>query len=153
MVFNVTVLQILQEAKVDLFEIIKNNQQYILNCFTRMIEQCEDAKKEVDPRNVPMVQNIKNEWFQLREEYIGNMVYEYKRQLNAWKPWHIITNINKCHFTADEIMEHMLSEQRFKLPWPDYGTYYQKLLQIQSDVIKQFPIERYNKRCKQKFTK
>ena len=146
MVFNITVLQILQEAKVDLFEIIKNNHQYILNCFTQVIEQCEAAKKEVDPRNVPMVQNIKNEWFQLREEYIGNMVYEYKRQLEAWKPWHIITNINKCKFSTDEIMEHMLSEQRFKVPWPDFGTYYQRLLEIQSAVIRQFPNEVYNKK-------
>ena len=146
MVFNITVLQILQEAKVDLFEIIKNNHQYILNSFTRMIEQCEDAKKTVEPKYLDCIQNVKNQWYHLREDYIGYMVYEYKRQLNAWKPWHIITNINKCRLTTGEIMEHMLSEQRFKLPWPDYGTYYQRLLQIQSDVIKQFPIERYNKK-------
>ena len=145
MVFNITVLQILQEAKVDLFEIIKNNHQYILNCFTQVIEQCEDAKKTVEPKYLDCIQNVKNQWYHLREDYIGYMVYEYKRQLNAWKPWHIITNINKCHFTTGEIMEHMLSEQRFKLPWPDYGSYYQRLLEIQSDVIRQFPNEAYKK--------
>lgn len=145
MVFNITVLHILQEAKVDLFEIIKNNHQYILNSFDQVIEQCEDAKKTVELKCIPFVQNIKNQWFQLREEYIGQMVYEYKRQLEAWKPWHIITNINKCQFTTDEIMEHMFSEQRFKLPWPDYGLYYQRLLEIQSSVIRQFPNEVYKK--------
>lgn len=139
MVFNITVLQKLLEAKVDLFEIIKNNHQYILNCFTKVIEQSEDAKKIVEPQYLDYVQSIKNQWFQLREDYIGCMVYEYKRQLNAWKPWHIIANINKCQMTTDQIMEHMLSEQRFKIPWPDYGTYYQKLLKIQSDFIEQFP--------------
>lgn len=145
MVFNITVLQKLIEAKVDLFEIIKNNHQYILNCFTQVIEQCEEAKKTVNFIHLGYIQNIKNQWFQLREEYIGNMVYEYKRQLEAWKPWHIITNINKCKLSTDQIMEHMLSEQRFKLPWPDYGTYYQRLLEIQSAVIKQFPNEVYKK--------
>lgn len=143
MVFNSTVLEKLIEANVDLFEIIKNNHQYILNCFTKVIEQCEDAKKTVEPQYLDCIQNIKNQWFHLREDYIGYMVYEYKRQLNAWKPWHIITNINKCHFTTDQIMEHMLSEQRFKVPWPDFGTYYQRLLEIQSAVIKQFPKEAY----------
>lgn len=136
MVFNITVLQKLIEAKVDLFEIIKNNHQYILNCFTKVIEQCEEAKKTVEPQYLDYIQNIKNQWFHLREDYIEYMVYEYKRQLNAWKPWHII---NKCHFTTDEIMKHMLSEQRFKVPWHDFGTYYQRLLKIQSDVFKQFP--------------
>lgn len=143
MVFNITVLQKLIEANVDLFEIIKNNHQYILNCFTKVIEQCEDAKKTVEPQYLDCIQNIKNQWFHLREDYIGYMVYEYKRQLNAWKPWHIITNINQCKFSTDEIMEHMLSEQRFKVPFPDYGTYYQRLLEIQSAVIKQFPKEAY----------
>ena len=145
MVFNITVLQKLREAKVDLFEIIKNNHQYILNCFTQVIEQCEDAKKTVEPKYLDYIQNLKNQWFHLREDYIGYMVYEYKRQLNAWKPCHIITNINKCQFTTDEIMEHMFSKDRFKLPFPDYGIYYQRLLEIQSSVIKQFPIERYKK--------
>lgn len=139
MVFNITVLQKLIEAKVDLFEIIKNNHQYILKCFNKVIEQCEDAKKTVEPQCLNYIQNIKNQWFHLREEYIGYMVYEYQRQLNAWKPWHIIMNINKCQMTTDQIMEHMLSEQRFKVPWPDFGTYYQRLLKIQSDVFKQFP--------------
>lgn len=139
MVFNVTVLQKLLEANVDLFEIIKNNHQFILNCFTKVIEQCEDAKKTVEPICLNYIQNIKNQWYHLREEYIGYMVYEYQHQLNAWKPWHIIANINKCQMTTDQIMEHMLSEDRFKLPWPDYGTYYQRLLKIQSDVFKQFP--------------
>ena len=139
MVFNITVLQKLQDAKVDLFEIIKNNHQYILNCFRQVIEQCEDAKTIVESQSLDYIQNIKNQWLQFLEDYIGCMVYEYKRQLNAWKPWHIITNINKCQMTTDQIMEHMLSEQRFKLPWPDYGTYYQRLLKIQSDCVKQFP--------------
>lgn len=143
MVFNVTVLQKLQEAKVDLFEIIQNNHQYILNCFTQVIEQCEDAKKTVEPKYLDYIQNIKNQWVVLREEYIASMVYEYKHQLNAWKPWRIITYINNCHFSTDEIMEHMFSEERFKLPWPDYGLYYQRLLKIQSDFIKKFPNERY----------
>lgn len=139
MVFNITVLQKLLAAKVDLFEIIKNNHQFILNCFTKVLEQCEDAKKTVEPIHLPYIQNVKNQWFHLREEYIGCMVYEYQNQLNAWKPWHIIANINKCQLTTDEFMEHMLSEDRFKIPWPDYGTYYQRLLKIQSDVFKQFP--------------
>lgn len=143
MVFNITVLQKLIEAKVDLFEIIKNNHQYILNCFIQVIEQCDRATNTVEPKYLDYIQNIKNQWFQLREEYIGNMVYEYKRQLEAWKPWHIITNINKCQFSTEQIMKHMLSEQRFKLPWPDYGTYYQRLLEIQSAVIRQFPKEAY----------
>ena len=59
MVFNITVLQILQEAKVDLFEIIKNNHQYILNSFTQVIEQCEDAKKTVEPKYLDYIQNVK----------------------------------------------------------------------------------------------
>ena len=139
MVFNVTVLQKLQDAKVDLFEIIKNNHQYILNCFRQVIEQSEAAKTIVEPQYLDYIQNIKNQWLHLLEDYIGCMVYEYKRQLNAWQPWHIITNINKCNMTTDQIMEHMLSEQRFKLPWPDYGIYYQRLLKIQSDFIQQFP--------------
>lgn len=143
MVFNITVLQILQEAKVDLFEIIKNNHQYILNSFTQVIEQCEDAKNTVEPIHLPYIQNIKNQWVHLREEYIGCMVYEYQRQLNAWKPWHIIANINKCQLKTNEIMEHMLSKDRFKVPFPEYGTYYQKLLEIQSSVIRQFPSEAY----------
>lgn len=145
MVFNITVLQILQEAKVDLFEIIKNNHQYILNSFIQMIEECENAKKTVEPQYLDYIQNIKNQWVVLREEYIGQMVYEYKRQLNAWKPWHIITNINQCQFTTDEIMEHMFSKDRFKVPFPDYGIYYQRLLEIQSSVIRQFPNEAYKK--------
>jgi len=143
MVFNITVLQKLHDAKVDLFEIIKNNHQYLLNSFKRVIEECDQAKNTVEPKYLDYIQNVKNQWYQLREEYIGCMVYEYKHALEAWKPWHIIANINKCQMTTDQIMEHMLSEDRFKIPWPDYGGYYQKLLEIQSSVIKQFPKEAF----------
>lgn len=146
MVFNITVLQKLHSVNVNLFDVIKNNHQYLLNSFIRVIKECEDAKKTVEPKYLDCIQNIKNQWVVLREEYIGHMVYEYKRQLEAWKPWHIITNINKCQFTTDEILEHMFSEDRFKIPFPYYGTYYQRLLEIQSNFIKQFPIERYNKK-------
>ena len=146
MVFNSTVLHKLHAVNVNLFDIIKNNHQYILNCFIRVIEECDLATDTVEPKYLDYIQNIKNRWFQLREEYIVNMVYEYKRQLEAWKPWHIIANINKCQLTTDQIMEHMLSEQRFKVPFPECGTYYQKLLEIQSSVIRQFPSEAYNKK-------
>ena len=152
MIINITVLQKLHEAKVDLFEIIKNNHQYLLNSFTRVIKECENAKKTVEPEYLDLIQNIKNQWVVLRDEYIASMVYEYKRQLNAWNAWRIITYINNCHFNTDQVMEHMLSEQRFKLPWPDYGSYYQRLLEIQSSVIRQFP-EEVKKMGNQKFTK
>lgn len=59
MVFNITVLQKLIEAKVDLFEIIKNNHQFILNCFTQVIKQCSDAKKTVEPIHLPYIQNVR----------------------------------------------------------------------------------------------
>ena len=150
MVFNITVIQQLKNAKVDLFEIIKNNHEYLLNSFKRVIEECEQAKNTVEPKYLYYIQHLKNQWVYLREEYIGTMAYEYKHVLEAWKPWHIIANINKSQLNTGELVEHMLSEDRFKVPWPDYGTYYQKLLAIQSSFIKQFPIEVAGK---QKFTK
>ena len=69
MVFNITVLQKLREAKVDLFEIIKNNHQYILNCFTRVIEECDRATATVEPKYVDYI-HIKDAVYSNRENVL-----------------------------------------------------------------------------------
>ena len=142
MVFNETVIRAIYQAKVNLFEIIKNNHQYLLNSFAQVIEQCEDAKKTVEPRCIPFIQNIKNQWFQLREEYIDAMSFEYQRLLRYWYPWDVDLGIER---TNDQFVEHMFSEKRFQVPWRDMMWFYPKLLEIQSSVIRQFPNEVYKK--------
>jgi len=142
MVFNVTVIRTIYQAKVNLFEIIKNNHKYLLNCFTQVIEQCEDAKKTVEPKYLNYIQNLKNQWILLREEYIDAMSFEYQRLLRYWNPWNVDLSIER---TNEQFVEHMFSEKHFQTPWRDQIWFYPKLLEIQSSVIRQFPNEAYKK--------
>ena len=143
MVINETVLRAIYQAKVNLFEIIKNNHQYLLNSFIKVIEECDRATNTVEPKYLDYIQNIKNQWFMLREEYIGAMAFEYQRLLRYWNPWNVDLSIER---TTDQYVEHMFSEKRFQVPWRDQMWFYQKLLEIQSTVIRHFPNERYNKK-------
>lgn len=142
MVINETLLRKIYQAKVNLFEIIKNNHQYLLNTFAQVIEECENAKKTVEPCFVPLIQNIKNQWILLRDEYIGAMAFEYQRLLRYWNPWNVDLSIER---TTGQYVEHMFSEKRFQATWRDQMWFYPKLLEIQSAVIKQFPNEVYKK--------
>jgi hypothetical protein len=137
MVFNITVLRKLQQANVDLFEIVKNNNTYLLNSFHRMIVDCINAINTAEPEYLDMFQNIKNQWGNIREEYILRMVQEYQHELSAYCAYDIREHIK--YLTTDQILNQMFSDERMKLPWLDSGEYYQRLLEIQTGCIKYFP--------------
>lgn len=137
MVFNITVLQKLQQAGVDLFEIVKNNNKYLLNSFDRMIVDCINAKNTAETKYKEYFQNVHNQWWNLREEYILSMVQEYKHELVASCAYDIREHIK--FFTTDQILNKMFSDERLKLPWFECSEYYNRMLEIQCNFYKQFP--------------
>lgn len=137
MVFNITALRKLQQANVDLFEIVKNNNTYLLNSFHRMIADCINAMNTAGTEYINIFQKIKNQWYDVREDYILRMVQEYKHEVCVRWRNDICEHIK--YLTTDQILNQMFSDERMKLPWLDSGEYYHRLLEIQTDFIKHFP--------------
>lgn len=139
MVFNITVLQKLQQAGVDLFEIVKNNNKYLLNTFHRMIMDCINAKNTAETKYKEYFQNVLNQWFSLREDYILYMAQEYKHELSVHGDFDYDLREKVRYFTTGQTLEHMFSEERFQPTWLESGEYYNRLLEIQCKFYNQFP--------------
>lgn len=139
MVFNITVLQKLQEAGVDLFEIVKNNNEYLLNTFHRLIVHCVSTDEVINSVYMEYFRNIKIQWFNLRRDYILSMSQEYWHELNIHGNYDCDLRDKVKYFTTGQTLEHMFSEERFQPTWLESGEYYNRLLEIQCNFYNQLP--------------